>query len=473
MNILGWELSLTKKERSLTQVPFGGRGWISLVQEPFAGAFQRNVSINHDLCVSYFAVFACITLIASDIGKLPLRFLEREERKKKKPEEAKATGIWIERPSPGYDPVLRNPNQFQNRIQFVENWIQSKLMWGNTYVLKAKDGRNQVSRMWVLDPARVKVLVSESGDVFYDLSEDNISGLRQQLVAPASAIIHDRMNALWHPLVGLSPIYAAGLSAMQGLAIQQSATKLFTNQSVPGGFLTTPNTIPDETAARLKREWESRYGPDGTAVGGTAILGDGLEYKPMALSAQNTQMLEFAKATAEWVCSAFHVPPYKIGVGAAPSYNNVQALNLEYYSQCLQSLIEAMEEALVNGLEMKPGTKVEFDVENLLRMDTVSQITSIRDAVGAGVMAPNEGRAKLDLPPVPGGDTPYLQEQNFSLEALNKRDTQEDPFAAGKNPPPAAGGPPGQQGATDDKPKPKPPAESAERDFLRGFHAFA
>jgi phage portal protein BeeE len=44
-------------------------------------------------------------------------------------------------------------------------------------------------------------------------------------------------------------------------------------------------------------------------------------------------------------------------------------------------------------------------------------------------MAPNEGRGKLDLKPVEGGESPYLQQQNYSLAALAKRDAQADPFA--------------------------------------------
>ena len=56
-------------------------------------------------------------------------------------------------------------------------------------------------------------------------------------------------------------------------------------------------------------------------------------------------------------------------------------------------------------------------------MDTITQIASLKDAVGAGVMAPNEARAKLDLPPVTGGASPYLQQQNYSLAALDKRDS--------------------------------------------------
>jgi hypothetical protein len=41
----------------------------------------------------------------------------------------------------------------------------------------------------------------------------------------------------------------------------------------------------------------------------------------------------------------------------------------------------------------------------------------------------DEMRKRANLPPTKGGDTVYLQQQNFSLEALAKRDAQEDPFA--------------------------------------------
>lgn len=39
-------------------------------------------------------------------------------------------------------------------------------------------------------------------------------------------------------------------------------------------------------------------------------------------------------------------------------------------------------------------------------------------------MAPNEARATVGLPPVVGGDTPYLQQQNFGLFALARRDEE-------------------------------------------------
>ena len=97
------------------------------------------------------------------------------------------------------------------------------------------------------------------------------------------------------------------------------------------------------------------------------------------------------------------------------------------------------------------GMGTEFDTDNLLRMDSIAQVTVIKDAVGAGVMSPNEGRGRLDLQPVTGGDSPYLQQQNYSLEALAKRDAQADPFAPAT--PPA---PPPQPGADNPPPPAKP-----------------
>jgi phage portal protein BeeE len=39
-------------------------------------------------------------------------------------------------------------------------------------------------------------------------------------------------------------------------------------------------------------------------------------------------------------------------------------------------------------------------------------------------MTPNEAARRLNLPPVAGGDAVYRQQQDFSLEALAKRDAK-------------------------------------------------
>lgn len=399
-------------------------GWFPLIRESFPGAWQQNVEVKFETVLSNHADFACRTLIASDIAKLRIKLVEKD------------AAIWREVSNPAFSPVLRKPNRYQTRQQFMECWVLSKLQSGNAYVLKQRDGRGVVVGMFVLDPNRVKPLVAADGAVYYELARDDLSGLPgTSVTAPAREIIHDRFNCFFHPLVGLSPIYANGLSAMQGQAIQNMSAGFFQNGAQPGGVLTAPGAIDNETAARLKAHWEANFG--GKNRGKVAVLGDGLRYEPMTAKAVDSQLIEQLKWTAEVICSTYHVPPYKIGVGAMPSYNNIQALNVEYYSQCLQAHIEAIEACLDDGLGLD-GVSIgtEIDTDNLLRMDSVTQMEVIDK--GKNTYTPNEARQKLDLPPKAGGDAVYRQQQDYSLEALAKRDAQADPFTAAPSGDPSA-----------------------------------
>jgi phage portal protein BeeE len=111
-----------------------------------------------------------------------------------------------------------------------------------------------------------------------------------------------------------------------------------------------------------------------------------------------------------------------ISVGPPPPYANVEPLMLQYYSQCLQSLIENLELCLDEGLELPApyGTYVELD--DLLRMDSATRTNSAQTAILSGGMAINEARRKyFDMGPLPGGDTPYMQQQMWPLTQLATR----------------------------------------------------
>jgi HK97 family phage portal protein len=419
MNIFGLTIARSgpEEEKALSSVSSGrGGGWWSFVREAASGNWQRNITESVENVLQYAPAFACITLISSDISKVRLRLVAKD-----------TNNIWNEVENSSYSPVLRKPNQFQNRIQFIENWLISKLTRGNTYVLKGRDNRGVVNSLYILNPDRVRPLVSDDGQVFYSLAQDNLADLQEpQMVVPAREIIHDRFNCLYHPLVGLSPIYASAIASGQGLRIQRMSSAFFENGARPSGILTAPGEIQPDTALRLKEYWENNY--TGNNAAKVAVLGDGLKYESMTMNSVDSQLIEQLKWTAETVCSTFHVPPFMVGVGTTPTYNNVEALAQQYYTQCLQAHIEAIELCLDEGLELSKPFGTEFDLDDLLRMDSATQIKTLADGVRGGIYAPNEARAKLSLQPVDGGGTPYLQQQNYSLEALAKRDAKEDPF---------------------------------------------
>jgi HK97 family phage portal protein len=418
----------------------GSGGWSPIVREPYTGAWQQNVEIRQDTVLTYSAVYACVTLIASDIGKLCLRLVKQSDE-----------DVWIEADSPAFSPVLRKPNRYQTIHKFVEQWITSKLIWGNTYVIKQRDARGIVVALYVLDPAQVTPLVAPDGSVYYELQRyelggESLAGPGPSLIVPAREIIHDTMVCLFHPLIGVSPIYACGLAAMQGLAIQNSSTTFFTKGSRPSGIMTAPAGMTQPQLDQAKADWESVSAA--INAGRTAFFTTDLKYTPLTMNAVDAELIEQLKWTAETVCSCYHVAPYMIGVGPPPPYANVEPLLQQYYSQCIQSLLVNFEQSLDEGLgilEPIDGKQygTEFDIDDLIWMDTATKVKAAHDAIGAGGMSPDEARRKyFGLGPVTGGDTPYMQQQMFSLEALAQRDA-DSPFAKPRPAPIAA--PPADQ----------------------------
>ncbi len=413
----------TDVQREFYGSPISSRGWdrlMTLVSEPFQGAWQQHRPLSQDSLATFGCVFACITRIAQDVSKMRMRLVEQG-----------ADGLWRETTSPAFSPVLTKPNSFQNRIQFFESWMVSKLTSGNAYVLKERDGRGVVTALYVLDPRKVAPLVTDTGDVYYRIGRDNLSGVTDaSIVVPSTEIIHDRINALYHPLCGISPIAACAMAANNGMQIQSNSSRFFQNYSRPAGILVFPGTLTPEQAAQIKEQWEENYG--GANTHKTAVLGGGLDYKAISTNAVDAQLIEQLQWDQRDVCTAFHVPGYMVGVGEMPKYDNIDALQQKYYTQCLQIHIEGIELCLDEGLGLTAvigktyGT--EFDLDDLLRMDQAAMAQAEAELVKGSIKAPNEARARLNLPPKPGGDAPLAQQQQFSLEALAKRDAKADPF---------------------------------------------
>lgn len=385
-------------------------GWHSIFgrsSESYAGAWQQGVTVDsRENVMRFSAVYSCISGISGDIAKLALPLLRQVD------------GIsYPQKTGPIYS-LINKPNRYQTRFQFVQQWVLSKLITGNTYCLKVRGNTGTIEKLIVLDPEFVTVLVADSGDVYYQLKRDNLGGLNQisDVTVPASEVMHDRHTPLFHPLVGVSPIYACGMSATLGNSITNGSAGFFKNKSTPGGILSAPGRISDETALRLKSHWDEQY--SGKNAGKIAVLGDGLKFERMTVTAVDAQLIEQLKWSVEDVARAFRYPMFKLQAGAPVMAGSAEELNLQYYSDTLQPLIEAMEGVMNDGMELPSAMHVEFDVEGLGRMNTEAKYRTAGESLK--VASHNEARARLNLPPVEGGDSVYSQVQNYALSDLVK-----------------------------------------------------
>jgi phage portal protein BeeE len=141
----------------------------------------------------------------------------------------------------------------------------------------------------------------------------------------------------------------------------------------------------------------------------------------------DSELINQMKWSDERICSAYHVPPYMVGVGDWPPYANTEPALQAYFSQCIQSHLRKFELCLDRGLgidEKIEGKQygTEFDIDDLIWMDNTTRVESAQKAILGG-SSPNEVRKKYHgSGPVAGGEMPYLQEQNWPLSLLAARE---------------------------------------------------
>ena len=69
VKLFGFEITKAVRPGTLSP-PYSRSLWQTIIQEPYTGAWQRNDELVVGNVLDNWAVFACITLIASDIAKL-------------------------------------------------------------------------------------------------------------------------------------------------------------------------------------------------------------------------------------------------------------------------------------------------------------------------------------------------------------------------------------------------------------------
>lgn len=409
----------TQKGFLLTPHHHGGI-WQRWIHEPFAGAWQHNKEEKRATLLTYPTLYACIYRISTDIGKLPFIVRRRSD-----------AGVMELLPKSPLYKVLREPNHYQTETQFREFWMLAKLICGNAYILLSRDSKGKVDGMYVMDSHRVLPMITDAGEVYYQLYTDVLNKFPRDypyknLVVPGSEIIHDRCNPLFHPLIGVPPVAAAYLPALKNLKILQNAADFFGNNQQPGGLLTAPAGMSEEDAQAVRDYWETAF--SGGNSGKIAVIGADMKFTTFAMKSIDSQMIEQTRYSDEQICQPFGIPPFKVGIGTIPAGLGVDGINQLYYNDALQTHIVHMEELLCWALKAREPERIELDLDPLIRMDEKKRAEVETKLVSGKIKTPDEGRAKFNLPPTGGGDTLWGQYQDYPLSMLQERWRWDTPF---------------------------------------------
>ncbi|ENC9925490.1 phage portal protein [Escherichia coli] len=229
---------------------------------------------------------------------------------------------------------------------------------------------------------------------------------------------------IWHVrtltldgLVGLNPIAYAREAISLAAATEEHGARLFSNGAVTSGVLRTEQTLSDQAYERLKKDFEERH----TGLGNAhrpMILEMGLDWKSMALNAEDSQFLETRKFQLEEICRLFRVPLHMVQNTDRATFNNIEELGLGFINYSLVPYLTRIEQRINTGLVRKSKQGVyyaKFNAGALLRGDMKSRFEAYATGINWGIYSPNDCRDLEDMNPRPGGDV-YLTPMNMTTK---------------------------------------------------------
>jgi hypothetical protein len=263
--------------------------------------------------------------------------------------------------------------------------------------LKERDGRGVVTALYLLDPTRVQPMVAPNGNVYYAIQQDVLSGMPE----PSG-----RAGARDHPRSDL-PAVSPALRAVTRVCVRPCRHAGAEDHSQHDAALRERHAgrwCADDArkrSAKTRRSASKSTGNDNYSgdanIGKIAVLGNDLKFEKSAghvggrCAADRPVEVGRREDLLGVPCA-----PYMVGVGSMPTYNNIEALNQQFYSQCLQLHLESLELCLKEGLDIADPFYIESDLAGLLRMDSATKMKTATDGVRGGIYTPNEARALFD-----------------------------------------------------------------------------
>ena len=313
--------------------------------------------------------------------------------------------------------VLRIPNGYQTYSDFRVFLVRQLLSTGNAYAIATRNDRNEIVALHPIAHGSCSPMIEpETKEVFYSVKANPLMTEDVTFVVPARDVLHIKLYTPLHPLIGVSPLTYAAMAMSANSALSAHMATFFNNMARPSFVLSTDQSLTKEQMSQLRSAWEDQS--KNINSGGVPILSNGLKAETLGLTSQDAQLVEAFKMTVEDIGRALRIPLPLMGVST--TYSSTEALMSFWLSTGLGFLINHIEVAFDKFFDLGADEFVEFDTDSLLRVDFSARVEGLAKATMSGLMSPNEGRARLELPSVENGDMPTVQQQQIPLDLLTE-----------------------------------------------------
>jgi HK97 family phage portal protein len=372
------------------------------------------------------AVWACISIIASSIGRCRWDVYQPIGPGKRQ--------VLYD------DPVAWMLNTRPNPDMTAIGWREAMLMvcipFGNSYSEIVRDGASRPAELWPLEADRVMPRRNpKTWQLYYEYRDPD--GAVVEL--DARDVFHLRGPGL-HGLMGDNVVARAAKSLAVAAAAERHAASYFGQGANPGGTLELPAgaTLSDKAYARLKEDWaEKKKGPENAHK--PMILEAGWKWNQASTDPQKSQLVESRQFSVEEICRWFNVPPHKVQHLLRATFSNIEHQSIEFVNDaCSPWERRICQEADFKLFPQKrgPWRYTCIDLEPLKEGDAKSRAEAAGLWRQNGIKTANEIREREGMNHAgPDGDVLLVQSNLTTVQ--NIINPPKPPAPAAPAPPPA------------------------------------
>ena len=366
------------------------------------------VYVNALSSLRHVPVMSCVSMLSEDVAKLPLSVFRR-----------KPDGGKVEATDHPLHRLLRKPNAWQTRLEFIEMMQSALVLRGNAFAVILRDWRGRPTSLVPIHPDRVTLFEAPGLEYFFAVGRQGMHEMAvladMPMLIAAEDMLHVRWLSTWSSLLGSSRIGLIREAVGLGLAQEHHQAAFAANGVRPSGVLSTDQKLSSEVVNRMVEAWKSDAAGSRNS-GKTRVLEQGLKWESMTMTMADAEFIEARRFSVEDIGRAFRVPLYKLGVpsegaGSAMIQQDQEYLNNVVSGYC-ERWVAKLEDTFID-YDDDPDLFVEFDYSHFLKADIGTRSTAYRQAVGGPWMTVNEARRSEGLPDVDSGDD-VLQATNMT-----------------------------------------------------------
>lgn len=292
--------------------------------------------------------------------------------------------------------LLRKPNPFWSRFEFLEGTFAQLALNGNAFWYLRPTLAETIGELWPLRPDRVTVVPSETEFVAGYVYE--VEGRKVPL--DASEVAHFKF---FHPLqdyIGLSPVEPLSYAIATDSAAQKWQNAFFQNSARPDLMISTGEPISQADFERLRKDWEHNYKGTGNAHK-VAFLSHGFEPKPLSVSPKELDFVSGRQMNREEIWQIMSVPMGMWSENATEA-NATVALQT-FYNFGLWPMLCCVHDKCTSSILPRYGEGLVAEFDDVRVTDRRLEMEEIRLFLRSHTI--NEARSEhYDADPIEGGD---------------------------------------------------------------------